>query len=257
MKLIPLGTNGYHPSHGRQTSSYVVLLEKTAFLLDAGTGVARMREPGVAEAIRGYDTLHVILSHYHLDHIAGLYFLNHWPGREKVIYAPTQPYIDADPREAVERLFRPPVNSFTLERNNLRIVPVSREHMEIGGVHVRFWPQQHPGGSVGVRIGDELAYMTDTIVMPENARHACGVKVAMHELWLTDEDAAADPEEARRHTTFAPLAAFFKACQPKLAMTVHLAPTRTDEEAWAMAAHMAAASGVTVEVPVEGKVYEL
>lgn len=257
MKLIPLGTNGYHPSFHRQTSSYLVLFERTAFLLDAGTGIARMREPAVAEAIRGYGTLHVILSHYHLDHIAGLYFLNHWPGDEKIIYAPTRPFIDANPREAIERLFKPPVNSFTMERNNLKIVPVGSDRMVIDGFPVSFWPQQHPGGSVGVRIGDELAYLTDTTVMPENAEKARGAKLVMHELWMTDAEAAEDEEERKRHSTFSPLADFFRACAPKRAMTIHLAPTRTDDEVRTMAQRLSAASGVPVEVPVEGRVYEI
>jgi ribonuclease BN (tRNA processing enzyme) len=257
MKLIPLGTNGYHPSFSRQTASYLVLHNGSAFLLDAGTGVARMREPAVQEAIRGYGTLHVVLSHYHLDHIAGLYFLNHWPGDRKIVHAPTCPFLQANPREAIERLFSPPVNSFTLERNNLEIVPINAERMTIGGVAFRFWSQRHPGGSVGMRLDDELAYMTDTVVMPENAAHARGVKLLMHELWLTDEEAAADEDERNRHSTISPLADFVRACSPRHAMTIHLAPNRSDDETRAMAARVAASSGVPVDVPVEGRVYAI
>ncbi|MFH0907999.1 MAG: MBL fold metallo-hydrolase [bacterium] len=257
MKLIPLGTNGYHPSFARQTASYLALFDNAAFLLDAGTGVARMREPAVQEAMRGYDELNVILSHYHVDHIVGLYFLNHWPGGAKVIHAPTCPFIAADPREAIERLFKPPLNSFSMAGNDMRIVPINAERMRIGGYDVSFWPQQHPGGSVGVRIGDEIAYLTDTVVMPENAGKVRGVQCLLHELWLTDEEAAADEDERNRHSTFGPLASFLKACAPKTAMTVHLSPTRTDEEAKQMATDLSNACGLVVRVPNEGSLYEL
>jgi ribonuclease BN (tRNA processing enzyme) len=257
MKLIPLGTNGYHPSFARQTSSYLALFDDAAFLLDAGTGTGRIREPAVLAEIQGYDTLYVLLSHYHVDHVVGLYSLFQWPGKRIIVHAPTCPFMQANPREAIERLFTEPLNSHSLEMNRIEVAPLNAYRMTIGGHAFTFWPQQHPGGSVGMRIDDELAYMTDTIVMPENAAHAKGVKLLMHELWLTDEEAAADPDEARRHTTFTPLADFLKTCAPKKAMAIHFSPPRTDEEIRAMATALSKASGIPVEAPVEGRVYEI
>jgi phosphoribosyl 1,2-cyclic phosphodiesterase len=197
-----------------------------------------------------------LLSHYHVDHITGLYCLFHWPGAKEIVYAPTCPFMPANPREALERLFTPPLNSHSLEMNRIEVQPLNASEMTIAGHQFKFWPQQHPGGSVGMRIDDEVAYMSDTIVMPENAAHAKGVKLLMHELWLTDEEAAADPDEARRHTTFTPLADFIRTCAPQRAMAIHFAPPRTDAEIRTMAEKLGKASGVPTEAPIEGRVYE-
>ena len=64
MKLIFLGTGGYHPNERRHTAS--VLLPEEGIALDAGTGFfrvqGRLKTPG----------LDVFLTHGHLDHICGL-----------------------------------------------------------------------------------------------------------------------------------------------------------------------------------------
>lgn len=67
MQLHCLGTAGYHPSESRHTSCY--LLPQSGIVLDAGTGIFRL--PDRIET----DSLDILLSHSHLDHIAGLTFL--------------------------------------------------------------------------------------------------------------------------------------------------------------------------------------
>jgi glyoxylase-like metal-dependent hydrolase (beta-lactamase superfamily II) len=47
--------------------------ERGALLIDAGTGASRLlAEP---ELLDGVDRLHVVLTHFHLDHVAGLFYL--------------------------------------------------------------------------------------------------------------------------------------------------------------------------------------
>src|SRR5947207_3968438 len=67
MKLLLLGTSGYHPSEQRQTAC--LMLPEAGIVLDAGTGFFRVRQH-LATA-----TLDILLSHTHLDHVAGLTFL--------------------------------------------------------------------------------------------------------------------------------------------------------------------------------------
>ena len=67
MRLHCLGTAGFHPNHDRHTSCY--FLPESGVLLDAGTGVFRL-----APLIET-DEIDLLLSHAHLDHIAGLTFL--------------------------------------------------------------------------------------------------------------------------------------------------------------------------------------
>ena len=67
MKLIALGTAGYHPTERRQTACF--LLPELGIVLDAGTGMFRLRERLATTQ------LDIYLTHAHLDHVAGLTFL--------------------------------------------------------------------------------------------------------------------------------------------------------------------------------------
>jgi glyoxylase-like metal-dependent hydrolase (beta-lactamase superfamily II) len=110
MRLVPLGTNGYIPSQGRQSMAYLVLTDDTALLLDAGTGVARLLEPKIEAMLEGYPRLEVLLTHYHLDHVVGMSFLpGVWPTRPVRIHAPGPPLVDATPDDALCRLIHPPL----------------------------------------------------------------------------------------------------------------------------------------------------
>ena len=73
MKLIPLGTNGFFPSFGRQTACYAIPIKKTLIILDAGSGLFRLAEPVGKKLLDGIDEIHLYLSHYHLDHTFGFY----------------------------------------------------------------------------------------------------------------------------------------------------------------------------------------
>ena len=67
MKLLLLGTSGYHPCERRQTAC--LMLPEAGIVLDAGTGFFRVREHLATP------TLDILITHAHLDHVAGLTYL--------------------------------------------------------------------------------------------------------------------------------------------------------------------------------------
>src|SRR5262249_39649886 len=67
MKLLLLGTSGYHPNERRHTAC--LMLPAEGIVLDAGTGFFRVREHLAT------NTLDILLTHAHLDHVVGLTFL--------------------------------------------------------------------------------------------------------------------------------------------------------------------------------------
>ena len=258
MKLIPLGANGYLPINDRHSSCFLLLTDKATFLLDAGTGAARLHEPEIRAHLEGRDELHVLLSHYHVDHTAGLYYaFTAWRHGPMHIHAPVCPFISCDPEEAIGRYFAPPLNSYLLADSTIRIHTVNEASLDIAGHRIAVWPQRHPGGSVGYRIDDSVVYITDTVVMMENVPHASGVDLLLHELWLNDADAALNEKENNRHACFGPVAAFVKAACPRRVMPIHLYPHYTDEEIAAMTSALSRHAGVPAEVPVEGRVYQV
>ena len=258
-RLVPLGANGFFPTFGRQTMSFLVLAESGALLLDAGTGVARLAEAPIRGLLAPYERLDVVLTHYHLDHVVGLSYLTAlWRGKPVRIFAPTRPLVDGSPEEGLGRLIAPPLFPVTLDSFPLpvEVIPYAGEEpIEAGGLTLRFRRQDHPGGSAGVRVGDLVAYATDTTADEATATLATGVDLLLHECWATDAEAAADPTLLRGHSSVGGVAEVARAAGVGRLLTVHHHPLKSDADLAAMAAEIAEQSGVDTAVPAEGMVY--
>jgi len=255
LRLLPLGTNGYIPSRGRQTMSFLLLAEGAALLLDAGTGVARLAEPAVRAALAGVARLDLLLTHYHLDHVVGLSFLpgvgRHLEGLR--IHAPAPPLTDFGP-EALDRLIAPPFFPIGFERwpMPVEVLPYRAGELEIGPFRLRVRRQKHPGGSAGIRVGDALAYTTDTVIDPETAELARGVDLLLHEAWLSDQEAARDDAGRTGHSAAGAVADLARRAGVARLGLVHHHPLRDDAGIEAMRAAMEARAGLPVLRVEEG-----
>lgn len=257
MKLVPLGTNGFFPSLGRQTASFLLLAEDEAILLDAGTGVGRLVEPDMASLLAGQHRLTVFLSHYHIDHVVGLAYLRAvWDG-PFTIYGPAPPFTKTGPEEALGRLLNAPYSA-PLEAYPapVMIVPVSDEALTVRGMEFRFRGQRHWRGSMGIRVGDELTYVTDSTVEEGTADLARGTRLLLHEVWLTDEELAADEEGALNHSNVSGVAGVAKEAGVELVWMIHHQPKRSALEIEQMAREIQRQAGIGVVAPAEGKLYE-
>jgi glyoxylase-like metal-dependent hydrolase (beta-lactamase superfamily II) len=67
MKLVLLGTSGYHPNDARHTAC--LMIPERGIVLDAGTAFFRVRD---YLATRELD---IFITHAHLDHVVGLTYL--------------------------------------------------------------------------------------------------------------------------------------------------------------------------------------
>ena len=259
MKIVALGAAGYLPAAGRQTMAFLVVAGDTILLLDAGSGVARLLEPEVQAVLPPDAALDVLLTHYHLDHVVGLSYL---PGvandRRVRIHAPGPPLTVFGP-EALDRLLSAPLFPLPIERWPMptELVAYSGPELAIGELRIRVRGQKHPGGSVGVRIGDEIAYITDTVMDPATAGFVRGVKLLLHEVWLSEEEAARDAAARTGHSDAAAVADLAREATVGKLWVVHHHPRRSSAEVARMAEAMARRSGIAVEVPVEGRVVEL
>jgi len=191
LNLIPLGINGFFPSHNRQTACYMIQNGQTIIILDAGTGIARLIEPELKKIVDEAKKINIILSHYHLDHIVGLSYL---PGicqsKAVSLFAPVYPLIETKlcPEDILYRLLSKPIYSLNLNDLGITIIPI-RDNFNIDGLHISVRPQKHPSGSIGIRINNSLAYITDTIVDYATVDFTKNVHLLLHETWLTDLEA--------------------------------------------------------------------
>lgn len=217
MQLHCLGTAGYHPNETRQTSCY--FLPDSGILLDAGTGLFRL-----AEHLRT-ETLDILITHAHLDHIAGLTFLI------DVLYQRPVDRIriwgEGEKLEAIrEHLFAPLIFPVPLQAEWMPIdsLPLFR----IGDCEVSWRHQQHPGGSVGYRLewadGPRLLYLTDTTgdVSAEAAVWNADADLMMHECYFSQE--YSEWAEKTGHTATHRAAEIATAARPKKLLLTHANP---------------------------------
>jgi phosphoribosyl 1,2-cyclic phosphodiesterase len=170
VRLKIWGCRGSVPTPGGQTVRYggntscvEVSLDGTTLVLDAGTGI---RGLGAELLARGERSVHLLLTHLHLDHLEGLrFFAPLWvEGTALEIWGPPSPLLSL--RERISRSFSPPL--FPLD---MRDVPagvtfhdVPREQWKIGGATLTGDLVVHPGPTVGFRIETQdasFAYLPD------------------------------------------------------------------------------------------------
>lgn len=183
MKLVMLGTTGYHPNDLRDTACYA--LPEVGVVLDAGTGMHRLR--GVLQT----DELDIFLSHAHLDHVVGLTFLL-GALYDKQMRRVT---VHGDGRKLAairEHLFHEELFPVAPTFEMRPLGDGGAASAIAGGGRVTHFPLEHPGGSIGYRLdfpGRSLAYVTDTTARSDAAyvRQVRGVDVLLHECYFGDD----------------------------------------------------------------------
>ena len=214
MKLVLLGTSGYHPSDRRQTSCMV--LPSAGAVLDAGTGMFRLGR------YLQTDEVDIFITHAHLDHVVGLSYLFsvNWehPLRRMTIHGRSEKLY------AIERhLFyrdlsaRPPFDLRSLKPNT----------MLADGGRLTHFSLDHPGGSLGYRIdwpGHSMAYVTDTTAAPDASYvdKIRGVDLLIHECFYPDS--RADLAARYGHSCLTPTAEVARAAGVGRLILTHINP---------------------------------
>jgi len=227
MKLLLLGTNGYHPNDRRHTAC--MMLPELGVVFDAGSAMFRVREHLVT------DTLDIFITHAHLDHVVGLTYMFdvlHGHEMKRVTVHGEQAKLDTINRHLFSELMfpvAPPFQTKTLEQ---------KFALPEGGVLTHF-PLKHPGGSIGFRIDwpdRSMAYVTDTVAAAtaDYVEKIRGVDLLLHECYFGDD--MPDQAELTGHSCLTPVAEVAAAAEVGRLVLVHINPLLTSDEELDLAA---------------------
>lgn len=221
MRLILLGTTGYHPNDRRHTPC--LLLPECGVMLDAGTATYRAGE---------YLTrpeLDIFLTHAHLDHVVGLTYLF------SVIY--THPLTRITVHGLPEKLAAIEQHLFSEAlfpaRPPFECLPLEASFALPGGGRLTHFPLDHHGGSIGYRLdwpGHSMAYVTDTTAdaAADYVAKLQGIDLLVHECYFPDAQADWARTTGHSHTT--PVAQVARRAGAKRLVLVHLNPLSTDDD---------------------------
>jgi ribonuclease BN (tRNA processing enzyme) len=214
-----LGSGGWLPTDRRETACVYLREGEHVLLLDAGTGMRRLvTEPMLLDGVRH---LSIALSHFHLDHVAGLIALAGMEVETRELWAPGRVH-GSSARELAARLLGAPFSDLD--------ILVSAVHelegtVEAGPfrIETRIQPL-HVGPTLGLKVNGVLAYCTDTAADEATAGFAAGARVLLH-----DSFRAADRTDDPTHTAAGEAARIAAAADVERLVLVHVDPTLADD----------------------------
>jgi ribonuclease BN (tRNA processing enzyme) len=218
--LTILGSGGWFSAHGRQTASALLRVDGRAVMIDAGTGIATLVER--PELLDGLDGLDILLTHFHLDHVAGLAVLPAVGACPRTtVWGPGKLLYGSPTAKVLDRLTHEPVHPVPFEQQDIEVRDLSGEEVELAGMRVAIRRQErHSAPTVSFRFDDQLAWITDTAYDPASASFAQGCAMLAHEAWFT----TADPRHTDIHSSSAQAAQIANDAEIDRLLLIHLPP---------------------------------
>lgn len=218
--LTILGGGGWFPANGRHTACAILRHGEAALMIDAGTGLARMVEQ--PELLAGITRLDILLTHFHLDHIAGLAYL---PAlglcQQTTVWGPGKLLYDTRTHDLIDRVSHEPFHPVPLEDQDIEVRDLPPGELELAGVRILSRRQdRHSAPTLAFRFDDELTWITDTAYDPDSAPFAAGCKLLAHEAWFV----TAEPRNAEIHSSAAQAATVARDAGIEHLVIMHLPP---------------------------------
>lgn len=242
-----LGSMGWMPAAGQQTACVLVELKDELVMLDAGTGVANLDR--CAEVLERHDRLTVVLSHYHLDHIAGLMYLKRFAAHKRVdVYGPGRPAYPCTTEDVLADVLQTSVYASGAKgfAKEVHYHDYAGHDFAVGNVRVGVRLQRHSSPSFELRLDDVLTYATDTCFDATTWQGYPATKILLHECWQLEAD---DP----RHTSARALVTGMSAGTFERMALIHQNPSWSEADR----AAIARLAGERFELAHDGMAFEL
>jgi len=227
MKLVFLGTAGYHPNENRQTAC--IAIPDIGLVLDAGTGLFRLRRYLRNNKNNKNDNLHlnILLTHFHLDHTAGLtYLYDVLRGRYDKVKVTV--YGMNGIKSISKHLFSSALFPIRIEEHpfsfKLRKIK-NKFSVEKAIVYTQNF--EHKGGVVGYRVehdGKTIVYITDTKAQltEKSVNFASNADLLIHECYYLSHQKQLAEKNQHSYTTL--VAKYAKKAKVKKLALFHFNP---------------------------------
>jgi ribonuclease BN (tRNA processing enzyme) len=198
MKTVLLGSGGWIPTETRETCCLFLRKGSDVLFLDAGTGLRHAVER--EDLLLGAQSVHILLSHFHLDHVVGLGYLPALRLPEQVVvWGPGRSLYGDSTRAILARLLEPPFFTAGIDSLVTDIKELVEGANKCGAFSVDARRQsQHTEPTLAFRVDDLIAYCSDTASDDENAVFAQGCSVLFHEAWSAVRNPNADIHTSAR-----------------------------------------------------------
>ena len=141
------------------------------------------------ELLQGVERLDILLTHFHLDHVAGLAYLpaiglcNH-----TTIWGPGLELYGTSTSSLIATFSHEPFHPVPLEAQDIEVRDLPAEEIELSGMRVRMRRQNlHSAPTLAFRFDDQFAWITDTAYDAATAQFVGGCRMLAHEAWFTTE----------------------------------------------------------------------
>jgi ribonuclease BN (tRNA processing enzyme) len=228
MDGLLLGSGGWIPTSKRETCAALLRQGPHILLIDAGTGIQRLVEQ--PDLLAGVESVDVVLTHFHLDHVVGLSYLPALPLPEPpAIWGAGKLLAGVATRSVLERLLSPPLFSAPLSAIAASVREIPSGEFEINSFALSTRVQErHTEPTLALRVGDSLTYCTDTAPDPQNADFARGTRVLLHEAWY-----AQDSSDDATHSAAGDAARIAREARVERLVLIHINPLQDSDEALA------------------------
>jgi phosphoribosyl 1,2-cyclic phosphodiesterase len=224
-----------HLAFGGATMCIEVTAGARRLVIDAGSGI---RDLGWALCREDVGEIDLLLTHYHLDHLLGLWSFSPLfrSGTRVVVHAPILE--TGEPTEILRRLFDAPYSPLRPEDAGASLVVRPFQpgaSFEVAGFEARTTPLTHPGGACGYRLGwrdSSLALVFDHehgggTPEPWLAAFCAGADVILYDAhW--DEDVDYAEHRGWGHSTWQAGLRLLEAAKGGSLGLLHHAPDATD-----------------------------
>lgn len=239
MNIYLLGTRGScatansnNMKYGGNTSCTLLCTKNHNLILDAGTGILNT----IPHLFPNQTHFNILLSHYHMDHIAGLLLFPPLFRKETHIRIFAPEYKEQSALETLNRVFDAPIWPISLQdvQAFVEVITVQPHQMlSIHNFNIQIFPLNHPNGAVGYRISHDYKTIVYLFDHEEDNNPDSIVKYLKDvDLLLCDAPFTKETYCYARgfgHSTVESMIALSKKMNIKRTIVAHYMPNQTDE----------------------------